>query len=288
MPSVLIAGCGYVGTAAAKLFAAAGWKVVGWRLTSAQEIAEKTVHVKAVNLGDAESVRRAQFEADVVVHCAGVARRDPESYRRIYYIGISNLLQYFPAAQLIFTSSTSVYAQADGDWVDERSATEPDSEKGRILLEAERVARVQGGIVLRLGGLYGPGRSFLLRTLLDGVASAQPDRFVNQIHRDDAASAIFFIAGRDSPRGESFNVVDDAPVLRSEIVNWLSKQLSLTPVASSGAEPVRRATSNKRVSNAKLRHLGWAPRYRDYREAFRESIFPSFDVAVSRTPSHKT
>jgi Nucleoside-diphosphate-sugar epimerases len=288
MPSVLIAGCGYVGTATAKLFAKARWKVIGWRLSSRQAV-DKT-SIDAVDLGDSESVRRARFNADVVVHCAGVPRRDSESYNRVYLEGVSNLAEHFSGARLIFTSSTSVYAQTDDSCVDERSSTEPQSETGRILLQAEQVARAHGGIVLRLGGIYGPGRSFLLRSVLDGRPPAGPDRFVNQIHRDDAARAIFFLGTHEtSGRGETFNVVDDAPVLRSEILTWLWQQLSLAsrPMPSP-EQPVMRAKSNKRVSNAKLRQLGWVPHYRDYREAFSESIFQSFNVSPSIPFAPKT
>jgi hypothetical protein len=127
-----------------------------------------------------------------------------------------------------------------------------------------------------VAGIYGPGRSFLLRSALDGTAVAT-DRIVNQVHRDDVASAIFFIGQCqtiDPPR--IFNVVDNTPLPRVEILTWLSERLNLSLPASLVPAEQKRGRSNKRVSNAKLRALGWAPAYPSYREGFDQSVIPAF------------
>ncbi|MEY2492868.1 MAG: hypothetical protein QOH24_1819 [Verrucomicrobiota bacterium] len=281
MRRVLVAGCGYLGTAVAKQFAEAGWKVIGWKLRkSPAALLPNTICVNAVDLADSESVRGNSFDADVVVHCAGAAERNAESYRRVYETGLANLVAAFPQARLIFTSSTSVYAQSDGSWVDEESSAEPLTENGRILRRAEEIALTHGGIVLRVAGIYGPGRSFLLRSVIEGIANAEGDRIANQAHRDDISAAIFFLAQQDPitpPR--IFNVVDDSPSSRVEILKWLSQQLAIPLTDLSGAKRQRkRADSNKRVSNAKLRALGWAPIYPSYVEGFCRSIFPSSNL----------
>ncbi len=112
---------------------------------------------------------------------------DAGKYRRLYLEGARNLLGAFPRARLIFTSSTSVYAQQDGVLVDETSPADPVHEKGRVLREAEELVLARHGIVARLAGIYGPGRSFLLRTFLAGeaVLDRNDDRVINQAHRDD-------------------------------------------------------------------------------------------------------
>ena len=276
MPRVLIAGCGYVGAASANLFANAGWDVTGWTRSkeSAEQISAGAISATPIDINDFESVRRNRFDADVVVHCAGAAKRDDQSYREVYGNGAANLIASFPRARLIFTSSTSVYAQRDGSWVSEESPAEPLTERGKILRQAENNVLDHGGVVLRLAGIYGPGRSFLLRSIINHAPLASgSDRLVNQVHRDDVAGAIFFLAKHEvilPPR--IFNVVDDLPVLRSEIMAWLSAELRI-PLSSSGGIEEKRTGSNKRISNAKLRALGWAPIYPNYIDAFTRSIF---------------
>jgi nucleoside-diphosphate-sugar epimerase len=279
MPRVVIAGCGYVGSAAARLLAAKGWEVVGWTRTgqSAERGEENAISFCAVDITDLEAVRRNSFAGDVVVHCASSG---DDSYLHVYRDGVANLAACFPNARIIFTSSTSVYPQRDGSSVTEESAAEPDSENAQILRQAEKIVLANDGIVLRVAGIYGPGRSFLLHSVMNGTAVIG-DRFVNQVHRDDVASAISFLAQSravDPPR--VFNVVDDTPAPRAEILHWLSARLGL-PLSSPPAKP-KRGRSNKRVSNAKLRALGWVPAYPSYREAFDRSVLPALESGQLR------
>ena len=180
---------------------------------------------------------------------------------------------------MLFTSSTSVYAQSDGSWVTEESETKPARETGRILLETEELVLGHGGIVARLAGIYGPRRSALLSKFLAGTAiiDTTNDRIVNQIHRDDIAAALFLLLNRPSPAREIYNVVDDQPILQSECYRWLAKKLNRpVPPLRRSTSTSKRGTSNKRVSNAKLRGIGWAPRYPSFAEAMERSILPSF------------
>ena len=125
---------------------------------------------------------------------------------------------------LLFTSSTSVYPQTDGSVVDENSLAEPRHPKGQILRETEDVVLTAGGIVARLGGIHGPGRSFLLTRFLEGVFPDQPDRLINQVHRDDIVSALVLLAERRT-HGEIFNVVGDAPTTARDAHAFLSSRL---------------------------------------------------------------
>ena len=274
MPNVLIAGCGYVGSVAAKLFADSGWGVTGWVRTNqvAGLVGEREISLRAVDITNLDAVRSNAFAANVVVHCASSGA---DSYRHVYRDGVDNLSSCFPGARLIFTSSTSVYPQRDRSLVTEESPAKPDSDDARTLRAAEEIVLENGGIVLRVAGIYGPGRSFLLRSALDGTAVAT-DRIVNQVHRDDVASAIFLIGQcRTINPPRIFNVVDDTPAPRAEILAWLSERLNL-PLPPSLAPPKqKRGRSNKRVSNAKLRALGWAPAYPSYREGFDQSVLPA-------------
>jgi len=274
MPHVLIAGCGYVGRVAAKLFADSGWGVTGWVRTNPLAVrgGEGEILVKPVDITNLDAVRSNAFGANVVVHCASSGA---DSYRRVYRDGVANLSACFPAARIIFTSSTSVYPQQDRSLVTEETLAEPDSDTARILREAEEIVLENGGTVLRVAGIYGPGRSFLLQSTMDGTAVAT-DRIVNQVHRDDVASAISFIGQCQTIKPPRiFNVVDDTPAPRAEILAWLSQRLNFPlPISPAPAEQ-QQGRSNKRISNAKLRALGWSPAYPSYREGFDQSVLPA-------------
>lgn len=283
MPRVLIAGCGYLGQAVADLFVAAGLEVEGWTMSaeSAQQLSTKRYPVHAVDISQEERVRAQKGEFDAVIHCASTRGGGADFYRRVYFEGVQNLLKRFGGSRILFTSSTSVYAQKDGEWVTEESAAEPKHETGKILRQAEELVLAGRGIVIRLGGIYGPGRSALLRKFLNGDAVLDPemDRFVNQIHRDDAAETIQLLLGRIESVGEIFNLVDDQPILQSECYHWLAAKLNRPlPRAGRSTSKRKRGESNKRVSNAKLRAIGWAPRYPGFADGMEKSVLPSLDI----------
>ncbi|HET9417771.1 MAG TPA: NAD-dependent epimerase/dehydratase family protein, partial [Chthoniobacterales bacterium] len=191
MPRLLIAGCGYVGAATADLLFTRGWEVEGWTHSqeSAGKLGRKAYQVHAVDLTERADVANCSTNFDAVIHCASTHGGGAELYRRLYLDGARNLLERFAGSTILFTSSTSVYAQSDSSWVHEESATEPAPESGRVLLQTEKLVLAHGGIVARLAGIYGPGRSVLLEKFLSAEAFIDPehDRFINQVHRDDIA-----------------------------------------------------------------------------------------------------
>ena len=284
MPRILIAGCGYVGQAAADLYHAAGWAVEGWT-RSAESVA--TLSAKPYPICEVDISRRAKVAErrktfDAVIHCASSSGGDAEMYRQVYLDGARNLLETFPGSKLLFTSSTSVYAQRDGSWVTEESETKPTRETSQILLETERSVLANGGIVARLAGIYGPGRSALLTKFVEGTAiiDAENDRFVNQVHRDDIAAALFLLLSRKAEGAQIYNVVDDQPILQSECYRWLAQRLNRSlPSIGRSTQERKRGDSNKRVSNANLRALGWTPRYPKFADGMEESVLPSFALS---------
>jgi nucleoside-diphosphate-sugar epimerase len=157
MARVLIAGCSYVGQPP-RMLSPTGWGVEGWTATaeSAARLSDRPYPVRAVDVTDHSAVSAASGEFDLVIHCVSSRGGDEEQYRRLYFEGAQNLLRVFPRATLLFTSSTSVYAQTDGSAVDEGSPAEPRHEKGKILRETEELVLAAGGIVARLGGIHGP------------------------------------------------------------------------------------------------------------------------------------
>ena len=280
MRRILIAGCGYLGQATADLFHELGWEVEGWTMSpqSVRSLSAKPFSVHAVNISDPDQVAARSGNFDAVIHCASTGGGDVDLYRRTYLRGASNLLGRFSGSTMLFTSSTSVYAQRDGEWVTEESAAEPEHEGGKILRQTEQLVLNRGGIVTRLAGIYGPGRSYLVERILSGEVIVDPkhDRFVNQVHRDDAVAALFLLLERPLVRPEIYNVVDDEPILQSECYHWLAKKLSrpLPRLGTSTSKP-KRGESNKRVSNAKLRGLGWSLRYPTFAEGMEKSVLPN-------------
>ena len=281
MPRILIAGCGYVGQATADLFHAAGWDVEGWTASeeSRAALSAKPYPSCQVDISNCDQVAERPGTFDAVIHCASSRGGGVEFYRQIYLDGARNLLDRFAETKLLFTSSTSVYAQCDGSWVTEESETQPVRDTALVLLETEKLVLERRGTVARLAGIYGPGRSALLSKFLAGTAIIDPesDRFVNQVHRHDIASAIFFLLTRETQETQIYNVVDDQPMLQTECYRWLAQRLDrpLPPIGKSTGQR-KRGSSNKRVSNAKLRSLGWTPRYPTFVDAMETSILPSF------------
>jgi nucleoside-diphosphate-sugar epimerase len=281
MPRLLIAGCGYLGQTVADLFLAANWQVEGWTLSpdSAKQLSTKSFPVRAVDISKENQVRASAESFDAIIHAASTRGGDADSYRRVYLDGARNLLEEFPTARIIFTSSTSVYAQTGGETVTEKDAAEPKTETGKVLREAEDLVLAKNGIVIRLGGIYGPGRSALLKKFLSGDAMIDPtkDRFMNAIHRDDAATAIRLLVRRDESAGQIYNVVDNEPISVNECYRWLASKLNRPlPSVATSTSARKRGESNKRVSNAKLRATGWMPRSPNFASGMEKSVLPSF------------
>jgi nucleoside-diphosphate-sugar epimerase len=249
-----------------------GWSVEGWTRSGSPTAGIK---VHAVDLSEPDAVMRTEGDFDVVIHSASKRGGDAADYARVYRSGMENLLKRFSTSQFIFISSTSVYGQRDGEWVDETSPANPEHERGKILRAAEDLVLARSGRVARLAGIYGPGRSALLRRVLGNEAALDEatDRFVNQVHRDDAASALLKIAQANGMTG-IWNVADNEPLLLSDCYRWLAQKLNHALSESGPKTPRKRGNSNKRVLNARLRNDGWVPQYPSFKEGMERSILP--------------
>ena len=268
-PRVFIAGCGFVGLAVARLLHSCGWKVIGGTHSaeSAMALASESFHILACDITDRAALARLP-EVDAVVHCASSGRGGVEQYRAIYFEGAHALLEVLAPRQFVFTSSTSVYAQINGSEVHEASVAEPDRETGKVLRETEELVLSRAGVVARLAGIYGPGRSVLLKKFFSGEAIIEGDgrRFINQVHRDDVASALAHLIELDG-RG-IFNVNDNEPMTQRAVYEWLAQHFNQPLPPMGPIDPNRkRGWTSKRVSNAKLRALGWTPKFSSFRDA---------------------
>lgn len=275
---VLVAGCGFVGERAADLLHAGGHDVVG--LTHSPDSAARLAAAKPWRTASCDISSRAAVQElaaelgtpgiDAVIHCASSGRGGAEMYQSVYVDGMRHLAEAFPNAFMLYTSSTSVYTQVNGETVDETTPAEPARDTGRLLREAENIALEAGGAVARLAGIYGPGRSFILKNLLEGKAAIEGNdgegRLLNQIHADDAAAALAHLVTRRLTG--IYNVVDDAQITQRECLSRLCVLFSVNlPPVREPDQNRKRGWSHKRVSNARLHATGWRPRYPGYLDA---------------------
>ena len=273
--SVLVIGCGYIGAQLLRNLSRSGWKASGTTLSesSADALRSEGLEVVAADLRISDLRVLTENNPSVVVHCASSGKGGAVAYREIFLETTTRLIQDTNFEHLIFTSSTSVYAQTDGSLVTETDSAEPERETGKILRETEELVLARQGTVLRLAGIYGPGRCVPLEKLLSGEAVVEGDgeRIMNSIHRDDAVSALY-LAAANRCQG-IFNVADNIPVTQLEWFQWVCARLSrpLPPSAPRNLNR-KRAWTSKKVSNAKLRSMGWSPVYPSFREGLEELI----------------
>jgi len=275
MAKILIAGCGYVGSALAERLVAGPHEVWGLR----RRPASMPLGVQPIeaDLAVARTLRDLPPGLDFVVYAAGPSGRDDAHYRTAYVEGVKRLLEALDAKRqsprrIFFLSSTSVYGQTKGEWVDESSSTEPLDYRGQRVLEGESILR-EGPLastVLRLGGIYGPRRTSLVDRVRTGQASVRkgPPRYTNRIHRDDVVGAIAHLMEMEGP-APLYLVVDDDPVEEAVLLRWLAGVLGAPePRVGKDAEPSGRALSNKRCRNDLLRATGYELQYPSFREGY--------------------
>ena len=277
MSRALIAGCGYVGRPLAERLVAEGVDVFALRrrevppgdgITWLQADLGKPAELSAA-LAPLEA---SGDELDVYYLVSADGFGD-DAYRLAYVDGLAHLLAALagrPLRRLLFASSTAVYHQSDGGWVDEGSPTEPETFSGRRLLEGEALARAceTTAVVVRYGGIYGPGRTRLIDRIVDGEALVDPKaaRYRSRMHRDDCAAAMAHLAKIERP-APIYVGADDDPADMRDVERWLCAELgrSVSSLRPAGAP---RRGGHKRCRNRLLRDAGLALDYPSYRDGY--------------------
>jgi len=269
---LLIVGCGYLGRRVARLAKEAGRRVsaVTRSETHAAEFRANGWEPVLADVLKPDSLDLPH--ADVVVHAVGLDRRSGASMRDVYVGGIANVLKRLPRpGRFIYVSSSSVYGQTDGEWVDESSPTEPQEESGRIVLETEHTLRKANpdAIVLRFSGIYGSGRLLRRQTIEAGEPIVgDVEKWLNLIHVEDGAAAV--VRAFDATLGSTFNICDDEPVRRRDFYRELARCLG-KPEPRFVAPPAEQPTpphekGNRRIRNEAMRRgLGVELEYPNYR-----------------------
>ncbi|MAR89600.1 MAG: SDR family oxidoreductase [Pseudomonadota bacterium] len=271
MATILLAGCGAIGTALGQQLQAAGHQVYGLRRSAV-----------ALPFPCLQGDLHQPLPADLlpagihyVVHTGTPAERSDAGYEAGYPRALRHLLdalQEHPLRRLVFVSSTAVYHQTDGSWVDEDSPTRPQRFNGRRVLEAETLLRDAGvpGTSVRFGGIYGPGRTWLMRRVRAGAeVQASPPKYTNRIHQDDCVGLLAFLIQRVEQGFQPPPIlvgVDDAPAPEQEVCQWLAQQLNTPPPRR--VQAADSAPRNKRCRNQRLHQLGYRLRYPSYREGY--------------------
>jgi len=286
---VAILGCGYVGLELGHQLRG-DHDVIGVRRSREGLEAIEAAGFEAVqaDVTDRDSLA-AVPDIDAVVFAASSGGRGPGPAREVYVEGQRTVVDEFaarerPPDRYIYTSSTGVYGDHGGDWVDEQTEPRPASERGEALLAAERVALEEpaagiDGTVVRLGGIYGPDR-YRIERYLDGPVV---EGHRNGIHRDDAAGVTGFLLAEDLARNQVVLAVDDEPVSRWAFADWLADacgravptRLTVSEFLAQqdvSAGRRRRLTTDKRCSNERLHGLGYELRYPTFREGYRAAV----------------
>lgn len=278
MPStkrVLIAGCGDLGLRVAQLLAIENSTNLSWglrrqpNLDSTHDIPSFTWI--AADLTQPDTLRDLPKDITHVLYTAAPNARTEADYRAVYREGLERLVLAVAAPSLqrvLFVSSTAVYGAHGAQWIDEDTPTAPKSFNGRVLLETEQWLYKQNTqfetLSLRLSGIYGPGRSYLLERLRTGQATAPmtESHWVNRIHIEDAAAAVVHLMNLPNPK-PIYLVTDSTPLPMRVLYDALAKLVG-GPTPPAGDAPA--SIGSKRLSNARLRDSGFTLKWPDSRE----------------------
>jgi len=271
---VLIAGCGYVGSALGERLAAAGHDVTGTRRRPPGDGGAFSWSAADVLRPDTLAALPAGFDAAVYAVSAG--GYSDESYRDAYVTGVRNVLEALRASspalrRFVFVSSTGVYHQNDGETVDEASPALPARFSGTRLLEGEAAALDSGlpACVVRFSGIYGPGRDRTIESVRSGTARLTREPAVlNYVHRDDCAGVLAHVLQLENP-APLYLGTDSEPVQKNDTLRWIAQQLGLPepPLADEAQSPPARG-GHRFYNNNRLLDTGYAFTYPTYREGY--------------------
>ena len=270
---VLLAGCGELGFYLGCLLQEHGFDVTGLKRTPVEEPPFPLVYADLMDLNSL-SVLAPQY--DFIVYTATPDSVTPEGYQAAYVAGLGNLLNATatPREKLLLVSSTGVYGQSAGEWVNEESATNPKRFSGKILLESERLARelCPATTVVRFSGIYGPGRLRNVRKVRQGNSVIEnPPQYTNRIHCDDCVGVLAFLIA------EQLNGVALAPVYLAsdcdpapehEVLDFIAETLKLAKPPREVPDDPDTAPLNKRCSNEQLLRLGYEFHFPSFKEGY--------------------
>jgi nucleoside-diphosphate-sugar epimerase len=280
MAKILVIGCGTIGFELAKKLAGCGHHVTGLKRTPPADSLANVEFIRA-DIAVRSDVVRLEVDFDYIYFIVSADKRDEASYVSVYDTGLTNLIERFtearPSARWIFVSSTSVYGQNQGEWVDEVSESAPTTGTARLIVKAEqRLKSVNpANVIVRFSGIYGAGREYLLRLAQQApIIQKKPTYFTNRIHEQDCIGILTYLLEQSLmgvKLGSCYLASDDAPAPLWDVITWLASQMQCPPpleksqMASNG--------QNKRCCNDRIKSLGYRFIYPDYQAGYGELIY---------------
>lgn len=288
-PSILVIGTGKLGARVALAMAErCDVTALSRRASANKQLSEAGVQCLDADVCQPESLAVMASSYDALVYCLAPGDRNEQAYRALYYQGLNNVLSCFEAddtseqdvsalepsrlGRVFFVSSSSVYHQDDGTWIDENSPTLPESFSGRVILEAEALLADSGFAysIVRFTGIYGGSRSMLRDQVREGRAFyCEQVRLSNRIHEDDCVGFLGHLIqmslNKEAMR-PLYLATDSCPVDLNEVYAWIAEQEGVTLLTKPEAQ--KRRTGNKRCRNALMRATGYELKYPSYREGY--------------------
>ncbi|MFZ2168571.1 MAG: NAD-dependent epimerase/dehydratase family protein [Methylococcaceae bacterium] len=279
MAKILIIGCGAIGTQLLHVLSANGHKVTGLKRNPPKTDTVK-VNYFAADITSAADLKDLPTDFDTLYFIVSPDGRSKESYRDIYESGLNNLLNRFSRAgsnpHWIFVSSTSVYGQSQGEWVDEDSVAQPNNVTSQLIRRAEQklMDLDADNIVVRFSGIYGPGREYLLRMAMQSPAiQKNPPYFTNRIHQQDCIGVLAFLLERrlaGVALEQCYLASDDDPAPLWEVMWWLAEHLKCQPPTIKSVD--KDCEMNKHCNNQRLKSLGYKFSYPSFKDGYLELI----------------
>ncbi|MAK89700.1 MAG: NAD(P)-dependent oxidoreductase [Oleibacter sp.] len=277
MARILIVGAGDIGGHLAERLVTAGHEVWGLRRSN-KPLADGVTLIQA-DVAEPDTLEDLPENLDILVYSVASSAFSKEGYHEYYYRGLKHILRALKDQTLkhtFFVSSSSVYHQMDGEWVDETSETNPTSFSGKEMLAAEEALLKDKApaTVVRFTGIYGPGRTRMIRQAQSGShCDPEPPVWTNRIHRDDCVGVLELLVSK-AIAGEALEEIylatDDEPATLFDVLEWMKDRIGDVEPDHDVPEASRRA--NRRCSNKRLRALGYEFKYSNYREGYDEML----------------
>lgn len=267
---VLIVGLGDLGAEIARQLTSSAIDVIGLRRSNKLD---STIETTVADVTQPESLAAlAAMQPEFIVYCVAASGQSDAEYQQAYVEGLRNVLatqhHNTKLKHVFFVSSTRVYGQETDELLDESVPAVPIDFGGRRLLEAEHLLQSLncGYTVLRLSGIYGPGRLRMINLAKSPDFWPTQNIWSNRIHRDDAAAFVVFLirqvlAGKQI--GNCYIVTDCQPTPQYEVLAWIATQMH------AGKSELLSVSGGKRLSNQSMLATGFKLQYPDYKTGYR-------------------
>ena len=273
MARVLIVGTGDIGGRLASQLVVAGHSVWGMRRSDV-DIAEGVERITG-DVADLDNFPPLPDALDIVIYCVASPVFSKEGYHSYYFKGLKNTLRRLRGQtpkRVFFVSSSSVYHQMAGEWVDESSETNPSSFSGKEMLATEQVLLKHKlpGTVVRFTGIYGPGRTRMIEQARHGgYCDPEPEVWTNRIHRDDCIGVLRMLIDRaldNQSLDDIYLASDNEPATLFDVLEWMKDRIGEVDPDTTVGEVTRRA--NRRCRNTRLVELGYRFKFSNYRDGY--------------------